>query len=225
MPRKAVKGFVLAVSLCGWAVAAEGRGQSHLFLEPDAGAQLEPGTTVQVTWRLEDESAAKFDEMELLLSLDGGRSFPVRVTRDLSRAARRLFWRVPALPTNHARLALRTGSDEKSESETIQIVGPEFSIAARRENSLEVLFRVAGEWRTREARTSAADFPEPGLLDSPTEEMRSGPAMDRALAPPRSAPPIGGGQHSAGAIRVTAPAKKIDLPPRDPVPVSLPLRQ
>jgi hypothetical protein len=49
------------------------------------------------------------DEWEAFLSIDGGRSFPVRITPHLRIAERSFAWTVPSLPTPSARIRLRFG--------------------------------------------------------------------------------------------------------------------
>jgi hypothetical protein len=136
--------------------AANVRAASGEFQGPASGERLEPGNLVAVSWSL-DRIGREDDEMELILSLDGGATFPIRVTADLDPATRRILWRVPYLPAQMARLAIRTGSDREPAEETIQMVGPVFSILASERAALEELFGVQSEWRTREALGSARE--------------------------------------------------------------------
>jgi hypothetical protein len=146
---------------------------------------LSAGTIAEFAWNAGELSGA--DEMELLLSLDGGRTFPLRVTGDLSVATRRIFFRVPALPAAHARLAVRVGRDEEEASETIVFVSDEFAIRIEGSAKLEELFRVRGEWRTREALESPERIPlETSLAGAPAEELGPATAFAPAAEPPRS---------------------------------------
>lgn len=183
MVRSPRKRKILASAFCGSLVAAVGLAQSARFLEPRGGGWLEPSSIVRVSWTLGGSAERDFDEMELVLSLDDGKTFPLRVTRELSPLEGFLLWRVPRLPSTHARLALRTGSGERKETETIRIVGGEFTILAGTGNSLEELQRVRGEWRTREAAGGANDLPEPNL-SKPPEGVRAAPASDGDAEPP-----------------------------------------
>ena len=88
------------------------------FLRPAAGDRLESGTVVELLWNL-DGVSSDAQESELVLSLDGGRTFPIRLTADFEPATRKVLWRVPALPTDQARLALRAGNDEEPAQETL----------------------------------------------------------------------------------------------------------
>ena len=62
------------------------------------------GSTLELTW---SDLSAHADEVELELSLDGGRW--IRATAEHDAASGRLTWRVPALMSGHARLRLRAG--------------------------------------------------------------------------------------------------------------------
>ena len=207
------------------AAAGGARAQTERFREPAAGARLEPGATLEVAWTLERTSEAGFDEMELVLSLDGGKTFPLRVTRDISVATRRVRWRVPALPTEHARLALRSGSEGAAESEVIRIVGPEFAIVARAGARPEELFRVGAEWRTRDALATRLDLPEPSFGDSTEEEIRAAAASPLAAEPPRSLARETSAARSAVPLAAKPPAPNVHLPALVAVALSLPLRQ
>ena len=128
--------------------------------------------------------------MELVLSLDGGRTFPVRITRDLGRETRSLVLTVPALPALHARLALRGGDAGEPTDEDILLVSEDFSIHADPDQSLEPALFVRGEWRTREALPGGENpaLPDPATFDegSPTVQAAG---IRLAACPPRPRPP------------------------------------
>jgi hypothetical protein len=176
---------VFAAALVGCAAVVLGEAQSARILEPGEGARLHPGAIVRVSWT--SGARAEFDEMELVLSLDGGRSFPLRVTREVSPAEDSVLWRVPRLPSEHARIALRAGRGENKESETIRTVSGEFTILAGAGEPPEQLSRARGEWRTREAAAGSPEDLPHGSLAAPPEEMRAGPPPDGAVEPPGSA--------------------------------------
>jgi len=162
------------------AAAADG------FSFPAAGERIEAGAQHDVTWTLESPAALRpFDEMELMLSLDGGATYPLRVTGSIDPVDRHRAWRVPALPTEHARLILRAGDDEAPGSERVVLVSDEFVIASPPSLPLEELFDVRGEWRTREA-LEAAPLPDPRELGRDAKEEMS--PLDR----PEAAPPQNG---------------------------------
>ena len=70
------------------------------FSRPAGGERFQAGDSIEVSWTLDRPALRSFEEMELVLSLDGGRTFPVRVTGELSPRAGGLIWRVPSLPEN-----------------------------------------------------------------------------------------------------------------------------
>jgi hypothetical protein len=66
-------------------------------------------------------------ELELLLSLDDGDRFPVRLTDELRPGTRSFTWQVPNLPAARARILVRfedDGHEEEGEA------GPPFTILA-----------------------------------------------------------------------------------------------
>ncbi|MFL6263252.1 MAG: hypothetical protein ACJ76Y_26450 [Thermoanaerobaculia bacterium] len=110
----AVLGTALAVSPA--ALRAEEGGSVPVRLtSPQDGATLTAGSTVELEWAPLAELAGA-EEWEAFLSLDGGATYPVRVTPHLDLDLRRVQWRVPAVSTRSARLLLRFG-DEREEKE------------------------------------------------------------------------------------------------------------
>jgi hypothetical protein len=216
------RGTVLAWAFCGCATAALAQARPAGLLEPVRGARLQPGALVRVAWTPGVSGEREFDEMELVLSLDGGRSFPLRLTREVSPTEESVLWRVPRLPSEHARIALRAGRGEKKE--TIRTVSAEFTILADADDPLEQLCRVRGEWRTREAAGSSKDLPERSLSGSP-DEMRAVFSPDGAAEPPgttMTAPDRGRCDPPLAAVR---PVKKSGSPPPSFASFSIPLRQ
>lgn len=120
------------------------------FVAPGRAETLTGGATVEVRWSAPHEIAADADEAELVLSLDGGRTFPVRISAELSPRATSYRWRVPALATRSARLALRVGFDREGGRERLVLVSRDFVIAADSPEP-ETLARGASEWWTEQA--------------------------------------------------------------------------
>jgi hypothetical protein len=93
-----------------------------------AGVALEVPTTVaagqviELRWR---GLPVDVEEVELLLSLDGGRSFHVRLTEELDGHVESYRWLVPDLPTASARLMLRMGDGA---GERVAAISREFRI-------------------------------------------------------------------------------------------------
>jgi len=149
-----------------------------------------------------EPAGAGVEERELVLSLDGGKTFPLRLTGDLDPGDRETSWRVPALPTEHAVLALREGGDGFEEE--IVAVSAEFVIVPGPGVPAEELRFRDGEWKTREADAGHSDLPSPAfgtagsgrwtpLEDSRAafeEPVRSLPADPEALAVPGRGPKL-----------------------------------
>lgn len=76
------------------------------FLQPAEGSSLHEGETVEIHWSGVPGDA---DEIELLLSVDAGRHFSLRLTDELNSGSRSFLWRVPGLMTDTASLAIRVG--------------------------------------------------------------------------------------------------------------------
>jgi hypothetical protein len=71
---------------------------------------LRAGETVDMEWA---PLGAGAEELELLLSLDGGRTWPVRVSPELPGESVRYRWRVPNLAAADARVRLRVRVNER----------------------------------------------------------------------------------------------------------------
>src|SRR5512147_730734 len=76
-------GLAALVSIAA-AFAARGEATSP-FLSPARGEALAPGSIVEVRWASACASApeGRADEAEVVLSLDGGLTFPIRVSNEL----------------------------------------------------------------------------------------------------------------------------------------------
>jgi hypothetical protein len=157
------------------------------FSWPPGRDALAAGSSVSLSWSLPAGHDEEFDEMELVLSLDGGRTFPIRVTRDLSPATRAQSWRVPALPSPRARLALRVGNSGEPADEEILLVSEEFAIEVGADTRFEPTPFVRGEWRTLDALEDgqSASLPDPGILEESGLAAAAAGRNARAAAPRR----------------------------------------
>ena len=130
-------GVLLAPS---WAAALPepritiGQGPPPIALAlPADGAVLTAGSTARLAWEpglgplAGTGPFAGFDEWEVFLSVDGGASYPVRITPHLDADLRQALWEVPDLPTRDARLLLRVGDEHR---ETAFALPQRFTIAA-----------------------------------------------------------------------------------------------
>ena len=118
------------------------------------------------------------EERELVLSLDGGKTFPVRLTREIEPGDRMATWRVPVLLTEHAVLALREGGDGFEEE--IVATSAEFVIHPTPGSPVEELRFRDGEWKTREADAGRVNLPSQNLGSAGQE--RVGPLDDAFVA-------------------------------------------
>ena len=183
---------------------------------------LEPGSSVVVTWPRE-MAGPGYDEMELVLSVDGGRSFPLRVTRRIEPSDAGFSWTVPYLPAGHARLALRAGVDGEEDAETIVGLSEDFAIAPS--SRIEEVFRVGEEERTRDAlegavppRPDSALGGRPSLTMSPDLPEASGPNPP----PDSDSSRVRAGRDTGSADAATGPSRP--NPPRSVAPIRLPMR-
>lgn len=85
------------------------------LVSPADGAELTAGAEAVLEWEEAGLPGAS-EEWEAFLSVDGGRTWPLRITPHLDISIRRFAFRVPAFPTRDARLLLRFG-DERTETE------------------------------------------------------------------------------------------------------------
>lgn len=73
-------------------------------IELPPGLELHAGDRFEVRWTLPGDGV---DELEILLSIDGGRRFALRVSPELEAREGRYLWRVPNLASADARLKIR----------------------------------------------------------------------------------------------------------------------
>jgi hypothetical protein len=99
------------------------------LLAPEAGTALVAGGTAELAWEPLPAFAAleEVEEWEAFLSLDGGATYPFRLTPHLDQDVRRFRWRVPAVPTDDARLLFRFGDERR---ETAVALAQRFVVAA-----------------------------------------------------------------------------------------------
>jgi hypothetical protein len=117
---------LLALAFTGF--ARETSAPVHL-VAPWAGATLAAGSTAELEWTPGERFAElqKVQEWEAFLSLDGGATYPVRITPHLDQDLRRIRFQVPPLPARDARILLRFGDEAR---ETAVELPERFAIAA-----------------------------------------------------------------------------------------------
>jgi hypothetical protein len=105
---------------CGLLVGAAARAERLpvAWVSPAPSTDWTAGETITLEWHQTGEwgRGLRVEEWEVFLSLDGGRSYPVRLTPHLESDLRSVRVAVPGLPTSHASLLLRVG-DERREAE------------------------------------------------------------------------------------------------------------
>ena len=205
-----------------FASAGHALASARLTAVPAPGASVRAGDITTLRFAVVEE-AGDIDEMEVLLSLDGGKTFSLRVTREMSAGTHELRWRVPNLPTAKARLALRVGGEE---GEVIRDVSGEFTILGAATEPLEEVRPFRGEWRAGEALEEMPSRTpiDPPLFGDTGDSIRAlsrETDLDRTTAAASTgAPP----DRRPGKFQSTAPDSFVPLvPPR--VPLNVPLRQ
>lgn len=122
------RAWVVVAAMLAWANAGNASGFVE-WVSPQPGAVWRAGEAATLEWLRSEPWPRELDveEWEAFLSLDGGRTFPVRLTPHLEADLREVRVRVPALPTEHASLLLRFGNERR---EIEWLVPGEFRITA-----------------------------------------------------------------------------------------------
>jgi hypothetical protein len=127
--RRFVIHLLALAGLAGFAGTALAAPAAQLveLVAPRSGETLVAGGTAEIAWA-PLASYAKLrgvEEWEAFLSLDGGATYPVRITPHLDQDLRRVSWQVPPIPTADARLLFRFGDERR---ETVVELPQRFSI-------------------------------------------------------------------------------------------------
>ena len=87
-------------------------GFSARLISPSLGQVLHPGEQITVEWQSTlPKTGAGGCEMELFLSVDGGRTFTMCITPHINPHTTSFNWTVPNLPTNAAVLEICFGCE------------------------------------------------------------------------------------------------------------------
>ena len=156
--------------------AAKAAAQPRLvFSAPRSGDVLRAGDSVEVRWSGVADGA---EEMELLLSLDGGLRTSVRLTGELPGSSRSWVWTVPNLVAPRAALVLRVGAEEE---ESVAGASAVFSIAPDPSLAPETMALREGElWISRAPRPD--DALPLAALGGDGERVRSGKVPPEVVA-------------------------------------------
>ena len=119
------------------ALAAAGWGEIG---SPGTGGVVRAGEWTEVAW---PALPGNVDEFEILLSLDDGASFTIRLTPRLDPGVGAYRWLVPNLPSTRARLQLRVGIDHH---EIEGPLGAPFEIRGERTLAVASVRWFEGEW-------------------------------------------------------------------------------
>jgi hypothetical protein len=184
LARSSSRTLLAAVGLLGLAVAPAVRAEGRFEL-PVAG-QTAAGPTLEVSWTVVVRPAAA-DELEIVLSLDDGMSFPIRVSPPLPAGALAFHWRIPPLSADRARVAVRMGRRGSPESERVVAVSGRFAILGD-PGADSGLMRGATEWWTDQAlfEFGAGETSEYALTRLPSVAPR--PAGESAVEDPAPDP-------------------------------------
>jgi len=153
----------VAIGLLGLCLSAAAGAGPIVFTAPAPGQVLQSGEVVEVSWTGVDRDA---DEVELLLSLDGGRRIALRLTEQLPSRSGSCLWRVPNLSSRRAAFVLRMGVEGR---EIESAPSAPFQILPAPARPVESLVSRAGElWLGGEEQRREDDpLPASGLDSRP----------------------------------------------------------
>jgi len=106
--------FAVALSVAPQLVSTSSAGGTYsaTLISPRVGQVLHPGQKIRVEWR---SALPNIDlgacEMEVWLSVDGGRTFTMWISPWLDPKAQYFDWTVPNMPTNAAVMDIRFGCE------------------------------------------------------------------------------------------------------------------
>jgi hypothetical protein len=197
------------VTLILLAAAQPGVARASGSAEIHVPATVVAGQVVELSW---DGLPVGCEEAEVVLSLDGGRTFHVRVTPELEGRTDSFRWRVPDLPTEQAQLLLRIGGEA---GERVGAFSRSFRILHAPDPGAESPCFQEGDAWTGMARSGRVgmilDPGAPGFVE--TLEGAPGEAPAPGFAVPRQPP-----------ARALPPGDPPPAPPSGPPGASAPAR-
>lgn len=192
------------------------------FSRPGEGSALREGEIVEIRWSGVPGDA---DEIELLLSVDGGQHFSLRLTDELNSGSKSFLWRVPGLLTDSASLAIRMGIHGR---EILSAPGPLFRLSRNPWTASTSLRWKAGEiWVDSgdPGETAGRNMPSPSGFSTRPERITSVPDDSDAADLPHfsnARPAASACGMSNSALREAYRPVLIDSPSR--APLSIPRR-
>jgi hypothetical protein len=182
------------------------------LFSPAEGAVLEAGSMATLDWapRADLAGQERWEEWEAFLSLDGGATYPVRITPHLDRDLLRFTFKVPDLPSRDVRLLVRVGDEVREQAFELPwrfaIAGAPGSVGS----ALELRRRA---WR----RGEPARPGEPGVLAWVEGPRRGGPTREVvATEPARAVPGLSLPPETTAPNAVTTEAPPSGAPAADP---------
>jgi len=114
------RGFIVTMLAVAFSFAPQfvntssaANGYSAQLISPTTGQVLYPGQKIRVEWRsILPPVNLGACEMEVWLSLDGGRTFTMWISPWMDPKAQYFYWTVPNTPTNAAVLDIRFGCEQ-----------------------------------------------------------------------------------------------------------------
>jgi len=202
-------------------------------------AELRAGEALEIRWEVAPDY---IEELELLLSIDDGRHFTLRISPELDPGTRHFRWRVPNLGTDHARIAMRVGRERRTPDMSDGPTGPDAgggSLGARHTSSRHdetrlvpsASFRIVvnpalppARFALREGWTWIGGEYEPAATASaalrrPAPDLVAARESETAGPPPRapfaaSPPTRTAWAHAPGAVGARVSAIQLTLPIR-----------
>jgi hypothetical protein len=212
----------LGVATAAWSLSVSATAAEPGFRAPAARDVVASGVLHEAQWSAPCGTVADADEMELVLSLDGGRTFPIRLTSELPPCTTHFRWRVPNVSTERARLAVRQGREGRAEAEEIAILSPEFRITAFDPDDAEQIQGPSEVWTEQALREIGAENRLPGSVRRPTERLEA-VETDEELelpSPQAQAPAVDSRRCEATTtIETLAVGKLASRAPSAPVPM------
>jgi hypothetical protein len=184
------------------------------------------GDVVELAW---SRPAGDVEELEVVLSVDGGGRYAIRVTPELERARDHYTWKVPRLAAAHAHLCVRFGREH---DEQLSVPTPEFVIDRAPEAGTAPDLRTA--WSLSSARPldwwdedDAAPLAAAGPALSGQATLGRGATSSAAGVLPRRAPQAATLLAAAAPVPFEAAGAALALaaPPVAPVPQFVPRRE
>jgi hypothetical protein len=190
--------IVLAGLLFGGSALASGRERPEPRLILPGSHEVQAGQVVALEWTAADDVS----ELEILLSLDGGRTYPIWVSPRLAPESRRFVWRVPPCGGKSLRMRIRFQRDGR------EIEGaPSASIAVAPAGAPQPLglppLAADPERAPRSGGESRSSRPDGGTceatlhLPSPQQSSRGEPCRAAKHAPPIA---LSGGHRGPGFV-------------------------